>query len=223
MIIEWAKKEVELACKRENPDRKEGEWDYSCACYESALKAYKSLVKDGHSGMSFSFTKNILIRLMECKPLTPIEDTEDIWMIVGLTNEAETTYQCKRMGSLFKTIKRDGSVSYTDNERYFCYDPSNPRWTYTGGGASQILDEMFPITMPYYPPTGKYKIEVREYLTDKKNGDFDTKEYIAVLDTNGRRHEINRYFGDVDGQWKELSFEEFQKRVEMHNKREASL
>ena len=27
---EWAKKEVELACKHENPDRKEGEFDYGC-------------------------------------------------------------------------------------------------------------------------------------------------------------------------------------------------
>ena len=27
-LIEWAKNEVELACKRENPDRKAGEWDY---------------------------------------------------------------------------------------------------------------------------------------------------------------------------------------------------
>lgn len=30
---EWAKREVELACKRENPDRKEGEFVYGCACY----------------------------------------------------------------------------------------------------------------------------------------------------------------------------------------------
>lgn len=27
-MYEWAKKEVEIACKKENPDRKSGEWDY---------------------------------------------------------------------------------------------------------------------------------------------------------------------------------------------------
>ena len=64
-MLDWAKKEVEIACKRENPDRKDGEWDYCCACYESALKAYESLCNDGHSGYSFGFTKNILIRLMD--------------------------------------------------------------------------------------------------------------------------------------------------------------
>ena len=59
MMKTWAEREVELACKRENPDRKEGEFDYGCACYESALKAYKSLMEDGHSGFSIGITKHI--------------------------------------------------------------------------------------------------------------------------------------------------------------------
>lgn len=64
-MLGWAKREVELACKRENPDRKEGEFDYGCACYESALKAFKSLCEDGHSGFSIGLTKNILNRLID--------------------------------------------------------------------------------------------------------------------------------------------------------------
>ena len=31
-ILDWAKMEVEIACKKENPERKEGEFDYGCAC-----------------------------------------------------------------------------------------------------------------------------------------------------------------------------------------------
>lgn len=45
----WAEREVEIACKHEAPDRKPGEWDYGCACYESALKAFRSLCEDGHA------------------------------------------------------------------------------------------------------------------------------------------------------------------------------
>ena len=71
-MIKWAENEVRIACERENPNRKEGEFDYGCACYESALKAYKCLCEDGHSGLSFSITRQILNRLMEGKPLTPI-------------------------------------------------------------------------------------------------------------------------------------------------------
>lgn len=51
-MLDWAKREVEIACKKENPNRKEGEFDYGCACYESALKAFESLCDDGHSGFS---------------------------------------------------------------------------------------------------------------------------------------------------------------------------
>ena len=29
-LLDWAEKEIEIACKRENPDRKEGGWDYDC-------------------------------------------------------------------------------------------------------------------------------------------------------------------------------------------------
>lgn len=69
----WAEDEVKIACARENPNRKEGEFDYRCACYESALKAFKSLCEDEHSGASIMFTKAILDRLITGKPLTSIE------------------------------------------------------------------------------------------------------------------------------------------------------
>lgn len=42
-MYEWAKKEVEIACKKENPEKREGEFDYGCACYQSALKALNNL------------------------------------------------------------------------------------------------------------------------------------------------------------------------------------
>ena len=34
-MIDWAKHEVELACKKENSVREEDEWDYGCACYDT--------------------------------------------------------------------------------------------------------------------------------------------------------------------------------------------
>lgn len=103
----WAEREVEIACKREAPDREPGEWDYGCACYESALKAFNSLCEDGHSGFSIGMTKQILNRLIECKPLTSIEDTEDVWdntTDFGGHRGEVANYQCKRMSSLFKYV-----------------------------------------------------------------------------------------------------------------------
>lgn len=97
----WAEREVEIACKREAPDRKPGEWDYGRACYESALKAFNSLCENGHSGFSIGMTKQILNRLIEGKPLTPIEDTEDAWNDISERGEI-AKYQCRRMSSFFK-------------------------------------------------------------------------------------------------------------------------
>ena len=216
-MSEWAKREVSIACKKENPDREEGEFDYGCGCYESALKAYLSLMEDGHSGMSFGFTKQILIRLMNGLPLTPIEDTPDIWNdITEVEETGDVTYQCKRMSSLFKTVKKDGSVSYTDIDRYYCYDLKSPNVHYLGGGASDILNEMFPITMPYMPSEKKYAISTREHLTDRKNGDFDTKAFINIHTPDGECVDVYRYFAEVDGEWKEIDLKEYNKRISMH-------
>ena len=65
-MTEWAKREVEIASKRERGDKPESEWDYGCACYDSALKAFESLCGDGHRGFSIGITKgmeNLLLRL----------------------------------------------------------------------------------------------------------------------------------------------------------------
>lgn len=98
----WAEKEVELACKHAAKTcGKEGEFKYERACYESALKAYNSLMEDGHSGASIQFTKDILNRLIDGKPIIPIEDTDDIWLN-GVDFGDYVSYQCSRMSSLFK-------------------------------------------------------------------------------------------------------------------------
>lgn len=219
MSMEWAKREVEIACKREAPDRKEGEWDYGCACYESALKAYESLMNDGHSGMSFSFAKNILIRLMEDKPLTPIEDTPDVWNEVYGSSGDKKTYQCKRMPSLFKDVDGDGNTTYRDIDRYYCKAMGN-RYTYHCGLEGSLLNEMFPIKMPYNPATKPYVIRTGEFLTDRKNGDFDTKAVYCIVTPDGDKITVDRYFAENGNGWQEISLEEFHERVDMHNKRE---
>lgn len=208
----WAEKEVELACAREREENgtEEGEWDYGCACYESALKAFKSLMGDGHSGFSIGLTKQILNRLIDGRPLTPIEDTPDIWNDVTWASDEEKEYQCKRMGSLFKHVHDDGSITYSDTERYYCVD-INSHGTYRGGIVSEIIDEMFPITMPYYPGD-PMKFYCEDFLTDKKNGGFDTVSVFYAIKSNGEKIEINRFFKEGPDDWIEISKEEYLER-----------
>lgn len=211
-MMEWAKREVDIACKREKPDRKEGEWDYGGACYESALKAFESLCKDGHSGFSIQMTKQILMRMIDGKPLTPIEDTDNIWRDCTRNERKYKTYQCKRMSSLFKDIYNDGTVTYSDVDRIICCDINDPKSTWFNGFVRNIVDEMFPITMPYMPENKSYEVYCEEFLTDPKNGDYDTLGVMYVITPNGDQVGINRYFKDGEKSFDEITFEEYMER-----------
>lgn len=222
-MTEWAKREVEIACKRENPDKKEGEFDYGCACYESALKAFNSIMEDGHSGTSIGFTKNILMRLIDGRPLTPIEDIEDVWSEKCWTDDdAAAVYQCERMFSLFKYVYPDGTVRYSDNDHCYCIDVVSGI-PYHNGLVSRLVHEMFPITMPYMPGES-IKVYCGELLTDRKNGDYDTKAIFYAVKPDGEKIDIHRYFKENESKdgdpWIEIDEKEYNEREQMHIARE---
>lgn len=218
----WAYREVELACKNEREDSKvkDGDWDYGCACYESALRAFRSLTKDGHNGFSIGLTQNILNRLIDGRPLTPIVDTPETWNdisdISGLKGE-EVNYQCKRMSSLFKYVYADGTIKYSDINSHYCVDISN-KSIYHSGLVQKIIDEMYPITMPYWP-TAPIKVYCQDLLTDRKNGDFDTVGIFYLIKPDGERVEINRFFKEGGKDWDEITAEEYEQRKELELKR----
>lgn len=216
----WAEREVEIACKHEAPDRKPGEWDYGCACYESALKAFRSLCEDGHSGFSISMTKFILNRLIEGKPLTFIEDTEDVWSDIsdrsGLRGEI-ANYQCRRMSSLFKYVYDDGSIKYRDVNRFCGVNVDNPDVSYHSSLIDRVMEEKFPITMPYFPESKPFRVYCEEFLTDRKNGDFDTVGILYVIKPDGERVEINRYFKEGEKDFIEIASCEYEMRRKMYH------
>ena len=215
-MYEWAEQECRLACKKENPnfDFDSDDFDYGCGCYKSALKAYKSLVEDEHSGMSFSFTRDILDRLMRGEPLTPIMDDDFKGEDSICSNEdlasrgLKSEIQCPRMSSLFRKETVDGEVTYNDLNRAYCIDIEKPSDTFYSN-ADNIVDELFPIKMPYLPGKGKYKVYVQTFLTDKKNGDFDTRGIIYLITPDGNRIDINRYYTEKNGEMVEISKDEY--------------
>lgn len=211
-LKEWAEREIEIACKRENPNRKEREFDYGCACYESALKAFNSLLEDGHSGMSIGFTKNILNRLIDGKPLTPIEDTDDVWKF-SYEEDGVKRYQCSRMRSLFKYVYPDGTVKYFDNNRFICYEIGSDV-PFSNGFIERIAEESIKeITMPYIPSDKPIKIYVGEYLVDPKNGDCDTLGIMYYSCPDGSEYRIDRYFKEVENNFEEIDEREWIERV----------
>ena len=212
-ILEWAKNEVAIASKRERRDNPENECNYRVACYESALKAFESLIEDGHSGMSIGVTKVILNRLIDGKLLTMIEDIEDIWKeCIRSKHLPYKTYQCKRMSSLFKDVYPDGKIRYSDIERMYCANRKSPKVPYHNGFIRQIYDEMYPITMPYMPNDKPDVIVCDELLTDCKNGDFDTIAILYIKRSDGEKVEVNRYFKLEENGYVEITYKEYLQR-----------
>lgn len=212
----WAENEVELACEHEKSgDDGDGFSEYGCACYRSALKAFDSLMEDEHSGMSIGITRNILNRLIAGKPLIPIVDTDDIWDAgASFEKNGEKSIQCKRMSSLFKHIKEDGSISYNDVARAACVSINNPNNTYHSGLIDKIMDEMFPITMPYMPSTKPFYVYCEDFLYDTENGDFDTVGVFYVITPNGEKVKINRFFAEKDNKFEEIDIFKYDARKE---------
>ena len=204
----WAEKEVELACKHSaKTPRKEEEIEYNRACYKSALKAYNSLMEDGHSGASIQFTKDILNRLIDGKPITPIEDTDDIWKN-GVNFSDYVSYQCSRMSSLFKKVYNDGHVEYEDINRIVGVNKEG--FTYPNYFIRKIITELVgPVTMPYEPSINPIRVYTSDYLYDKKNGYFDILAIWRYTMPNGDEIPVHRFFKEVDRGWEEISLKEF--------------
>lgn len=210
-MTEWAKNEVELAKIANSKDGDELD-GYVCACYESALEAFNVLCNQGHSGMSINITKDILVRLIAGKPLTPIEDTEDVWSSVPERHSDGTlVYQCNRMSSLFKHVELDGSVGYNDVDRVTC-ENVDLGISYFSSLANRLYNELHPVTFPYYPAAKPIKIFVRDFLYDPKNGDFDTVAILYALHPDGNKEEINKYFKESSNGFVEISKEEYEER-----------
>ena len=190
---------------------KEEEWSYGGACIESALKAYKSIAGDGHSYHSFGITKNILIRLLNNIPLSPIQEDDFDEEPIAIGPEDRYEYRCKRLSGLYKHVYPDGRIEYVDVNREYCVNVECSSDTFT----TYVPDfnEMFPITFPYLPTENKYKVYVQSFLSDEKNGDYDTVGYLYVITPDGSKVDLNKYRGEVNGKMQEITKEEYEERL----------
>lgn len=118
---------------------------------ENLLEILEVISKQGHSGFSIGYLKDCLNKLIDFKPLTPLQGTDDEW-----NNKISQghIYQNNRCPSIFKDSKT-GEAS--DIYGYIFRDSEGS--TYTNGFSHKT------ITFPYIVPSKPPILDV-EYLPD---------------------------------------------------------
>ena len=222
------REEVEYAidCER-NSAIKENDYsflDYAVECYRSALRTYETMAADGHSGMSWSLTRQILNRLMEGKPLKKLNSYDECpkeWASSNIIPDSFGILYNNRYSSLCCKVTENGNV-YSDCNRWVFEAPDCPNIPWHNGFLSSYLDEKFPIQFPYNPIT--IHVRVEEILTDPAHGDYDAQHIIDFADPEtGRKVCVNAYFEEVDGKWQEIGKKKWYALRKKHAERLAAI
>ena len=205
----WVENEIKLALEAERSSDPSG-IKYSESIYRSVRKAYYPLLAEGPSELSLSITLNILNKLAKGMPLTPIteKDFEGIkpldWQKWFLDKKGlKEIYQCPRYSALFKHVGNDGKISYSDNNRVLTVDRNG--FTCYGGRASELINSMYPIVLPYKP--GKsYKVYTAEFTYDSSSGEVTIEPGIYnaiytgyVTTPEGGTITIDEFYFEGDG------------------------
>ena len=209
---DWARREVKLACDKYGKD----------LSYKTALAAFAYMHDDEFPKRDREAEmKNAVDRLLIGLPLSPIEDFPEDWERPYETSEGKV-YESTRLLTLTKTVKEDGSVTYSDTHRFIRNIVGDPNATYDYNGALiQLVDELYPITIPYMPPIKPYILYSHNYLTDRKNGNFDTIDVPYILTPSGELNFVNRYYAFDGDDFSEITFVEFMARMALHAAREV--
>ena len=136
-LVEFAENELNLLLKTCTDDEA---LNMQKVINNDILDIIKLFSSQGHSGFSAQYSLNILKRLMDYKPLSPITDSADEWTELNYDNDL--AYQCKRCPSLFKDSE---NRVYNTEGRLFS-DDNGHTWY-------NCKDSRIYVELPYTVPT----------------------------------------------------------------------
>lgn len=225
----WAEKEIEYARKYYSKPpmddtTKDGKDGYTVSCMKDALKAFKTLTDlKGHTMQSMEYVKYFLNRMIDGKPLSPVEDTDDVWEYSHTYEDGTKVYDCTRSHNLFKYVAKDGKVSFYDTTLSISHNVGNGH-TYRSSMTNRMVNELFPITFPYCGFSKPYIVEEEDFnIVTGEPGSFDTYAYFNVTKPDGTKVELNKFYKEVEHKSVEITKEEYYERRKIYEKLKAEL
>ena len=230
---EWARREVDLAKTWLNDGDSEAK-EIMSEEYEAAYRSYCNFLDEYEKLKDARIIKTVFTQLLHEENLSPIVDSEDDWTLVegfdpavGNDNPGWSIYQCKRRNSMFKKAAYDrktgevNEITFKDIDRAVCIDINKSDFMYTRGVGPVVLDEKFPITLPY-SPCGKIRIFTEDFkYHEEYEGDLDTVGVLYFRMPDGTMKEVKRYFKEdhESKQMVEISQSEYLSRKKRVNDR----
>lgn len=188
--------------------------------YKAALEMHKALQEMGRKFPAYNAEKafNWLTRLYEGEYIAPITDEESEWKLEK-TCKDYAVYRSKRLYTLKKEVF-NGKTKYSDTKRVRAVNLElNSNISFFSPIALCFMDKAMPIKMPYYPSSNPIKVYMREFLTDRKNGDFDTISLEYAILPNGKKLLIDKHYKDTETDFVEITLDELLQRKQMHYER----
>lgn len=156
----WAEKEMELlrgqTNAEEDPKSRE-DLDYiniMDTLLDQSYEYLKLIECEKDSVVCSGLREEILRRMINQMPLTPITDADDEWKDEEITDNLKVQ-RAKRYFVLERKVATwpDGTqhVTYNDPLRIVCHDISNPFEKFYNGFFTEFVNDLIPIQLPYMP------------------------------------------------------------------------
>lgn len=161
---------------------------------------------------------DLVYNLADCVKQYDKHEAETLTAIVEGREKATSienyNKQIKEYNRLFKYVYADGTVKYRDVDRYHGVNINCPDAPYHSGLIDTVMDELYPITMPYMPADRAFKIYTEDFLVDPAKGDYVQNTYGIVITPSMDKVAINRYFKEAPNGFAEIDEAEYKERKE---------
>lgn len=197
---------------KEVDDAVEADPEYAAAYYRALVAFKKIKVAPVNEAEKSS---EVMLRLLKGLPLTPLHK-EDPWIRKKLSDDIVVAYNKRypplqityqKVNDIYKRIKitDENRINILDLNAEVSVDEKRPIVMQI---VRNLIDELFPITFPYYPESVKFLVLYNQCV--KKNGNILIRVQ-SIYTPYKKKLDIYRYYcySASESSWREITVKEY--------------